>query len=119
MQSFEDLIIRQRSKDLYHRIADVLEESKIYFFRDQILRATLSISNNIAEWYERETKKELVRFLYIAKWSCGEVRSMGIIAKERKMIDDEQCDQILSECRRISIMIHKYIASVIESTSST
>ncbi|USN56529.1 MAG: four helix bundle protein [Candidatus Peribacteria bacterium] len=49
MQSFEDLIIRQRSKDLYHRIADVLEESKIYFFRDQILRATLSISNNIAE----------------------------------------------------------------------
>ncbi|USN56528.1 MAG: hypothetical protein H6766_05885 [Candidatus Peribacteria bacterium] len=44
---------------------------------------------------------------------------MGIIAKERKMIDDEQCDQILSECRRISIMIHKYIASVIESTSST
>jgi four helix bundle protein len=44
--------------------------------RDQIERATVSISNNIAEGFERGTTKELLTFLYIARGSAGEVRSM-------------------------------------------
>lgn len=46
------------------------------------MRATLSISNNIAEGFERETAKEFTRFLYIARGSAGEVRSMLYIAKD-------------------------------------
>lgn len=44
--------------------------------RDQIERATVSISNNIAEGFERGTTQELLTFLYIARGSAGEVRSM-------------------------------------------
>jgi four helix bundle protein len=47
-----------------------------YSLRDQIERAAVSISNNIAEGFERGTKEELLSFLYIARGSAGEVRSM-------------------------------------------
>jgi four helix bundle protein len=44
--------------------------------RDQLERAGVSVSNNIAEGFERGTNKELLMFLYIARGSAGEVRSM-------------------------------------------
>ncbi len=47
-----------------------------YSLRDQLERAAVSISNNIAEGFERGTTKELLTFLYIARGSAGEVRSM-------------------------------------------
>ncbi len=46
---FEDLHVWQRAKVLYHDISLLFSDSTIYFLRDQIMRATLSISNNIAE----------------------------------------------------------------------
>jgi four helix bundle protein len=47
-----------------------------YSLRDQLERAAVSVSNNIAEGFERGTTQELLTFLYIARGSCGEVRSM-------------------------------------------
>jgi four helix bundle protein len=47
-----------------------------YSLRDQIERAAVSISNNIAEGFERGTNQELLAFLYVSRGSCGEVRSM-------------------------------------------
>ena len=53
-------------------------------FRDQLERAALSVSNNIAEGFERGTTKELLAFLYIARGSSGEVRSMLCFLERRK-----------------------------------
>lgn len=47
-----------------------------YGLKDQLERAAVSVSNNIAEGFERGTTQELLTFLYIARGSCGEVRSM-------------------------------------------
>jgi four helix bundle protein len=47
-----------------------------YSLRDQLERAAVSVSNNIAEGFERGTTPELLTFLYIARGSSGEVRSM-------------------------------------------
>src|SRR5688572_27304270 len=47
-----------------------------YSLKDQLERAAVSVSNNIAEGFERGTNQELLTFLYIARGSCGEVRSM-------------------------------------------
>ena len=77
---FEEIIAWQKSKDLCKEIYLLFENSKDYSFKDQIQRATVSIMNNIAEEYERRTNNEFKHFLYIAKGSCGEVRSMLALA---------------------------------------
>jgi len=79
---FENLICWQKAKDLAIKIYCISRDLKDYGYKDQIQRAGISISNNIAEGFERETNKELKRFLFISKGSCGEVRNMLIIGKE-------------------------------------
>lgn len=59
-----------------------------YSLRDQIERAGVSVSNNIAEGFERGTTQELLNFLYIARGSCGEVRSMLCLFERLPYFDD-------------------------------
>ncbi len=76
---FEDLPAWQAASDLAQRIFALGEKPPLRrhrSLRDQIERAALSVSNNIAEGFERGTTKELLAFLYIARGSSGEVRSM-------------------------------------------
>ena len=103
--------MRQDWQELYDRLANIFNKEffKDYFFREQILKATLSISNNIAEWFERETNNELRRFLYIAKWSCGEVRSMLNLSYKSNFIDQKTFEELADKAKHISIMIYKYI----------
>lgn len=85
-QKFEDLICWQKSKNLAVEIYKNFLTNKDYGFKDQIQRAGISVSNNIAEGFERKSNKEFSQFLYIAKGSCGEVRSMLHVAKELNYI---------------------------------
>lgn len=108
---FEELNMWQDSQDIYSKLAQLFNKDvfKDYFFRDQILRAALSISNNIAEGFERETNNELRRFLYIAKWICWEVRSMLHLAYKNDYINKILFDELFDKTKHISIMIYKYI----------
>jgi len=76
IEKFEDIIAWKKAKELTICIYKDFKDNKDYGVRDQIQRASLSIMNNIAEGFERQSDKEFKRFLYIAKGSCGEVRSM-------------------------------------------
>ncbi|MFA5747568.1 MAG: four helix bundle protein [Candidatus Absconditabacterales bacterium] len=111
LKTFEKLYIRQESKELFLEIYKIVNEKtfKDYFYKDQILRATLSISNNIAEGKERGTNKEFIRFLYIARGSCGEVRNMIIIAKELLLIDNKVTELIMDKLIKISSGIKRLI----------
>ena len=76
---FEDLPVWQDSADLARRMFEftIAEELRRHpGLRDQLERAALSVSNNIAEGFERGSTRELLAFLYIARGSAGEVRSM-------------------------------------------
>ena len=73
---FEDIIAWQKAKSLTLNIYTLFAESKDFGFKDQIQRASVSVMNNIAEGFERKTNKEFKYFLFVAKGSCGEVRSM-------------------------------------------
>lgn len=78
-ERFEDLPVWQEAIRLAEGCEDFLiaAKSKItYSKRDQLDRCSLSVSNNIAEGFERGTTNELLAFLYIARGSAGEVRSM-------------------------------------------
>jgi four helix bundle protein len=76
---FEELPVWQDAIELAVRIYQLTSKSLFrgrYSLRDQIERAAVSVSNNIAEGFERGTTQELLTFLYIARGSSGEVRSM-------------------------------------------
>ena len=85
-QRFEDLPVWQKAAELYELTEDLLENEGFQAsrgFRDQLDRASLSVSNNIAEGFERGTTNELLAFLYIARGSAGEVRSMLVLRERR------------------------------------
>ncbi|REJ79456.1 MAG: four helix bundle protein [Acidobacteria bacterium] len=78
---FEDLPVWQDSIQFSTRVYEFTTQSNGLFanlgdLKSQIERAALSISNNIAEGFERGSNKELIQFLYIARGSCGECRSI-------------------------------------------
>lgn len=77
--SFEDLEIWKKAQELatmVYRLCELNEKiSRDFSFKDQIKRAALSISNNIAEGFEYSNNSDFHRFLRISKGSCGEVRN--------------------------------------------
>jgi len=76
---FEDLPEWQDAIDLAVRVFALTSKAVFRPYpgvRDQIERASVSVSNNIAEGFERGTTQELLTFLYISRGSCGETRSV-------------------------------------------
>lgn len=107
--TFEDLTIWKESRILVSKIYQLLKSNSDFGFRDQIQRASVSVMNNIAEGFERQSNKEFARFLYISKASCGEVRSMLYVAQDLNYIDEKTGSKLISDARKISISIYKLI----------
>jgi len=82
--------------------------------RDQLERAALSVSNNIAEGFERGTTNELLAFLYISRGSAGEVRSMLRILDRWDAFnnDKSQISDLIVRCERISKQLYGWIESL-------
>ena len=75
VERFEDLEIWKSSRELVKSIYKITANIKDYGFANQIQRSSVSIMPNISEGFERKGNKEFIHFLYIAKGSCGELRS--------------------------------------------
>jgi len=108
VRSFEELLSWQKARAFNRKIYDVSQAGN--FARDfelgrQIRRASLSISSNIAEGFERRTDNEFLFFLNVAKGSVGEVRSQLYLASDLGYIDSTKCDSLLAEATEISKMI--------------
>lgn len=87
---FEDLPVWQEALHMADQTYDLTEAPHFkcsYSLRDQLERAALSVSNNIAEGFERSTTKELLAFIYVARGSAGEVRSMLCFLERRKKFE--------------------------------
>lgn len=78
-------------------------------FRQQIQSAAASVSNNIAEGYERDSNQELIRFLIIAKGSCGEVRSQCHLARRVGLINVTPADELVEQAKRLSKRLARFI----------
>lgn len=109
IEKFEDIIAWQKAKELTNDIYKTFRNNKDYAFRDQIQRASISIMNNIAEGFERRGDKEFKHFLFIAKGSCGEVRSILHIAKDLGYINLESFEKLHSLSTEISKLLSGFI----------
>lgn len=112
---FKQLKIWQLSKDLAVEIYKITSTSgfvKDYSLKDQIRRAAVSVPSNIAEGNERESNKEMIRFLYIAKGSVGELRTQLEISKEIGYISKDQQVELEKKCALIANSIGALIRSM-------
>ncbi len=109
---FEDILAWQKALELTEEIYKLLAESKDYSFKDQIQRASTSIMNNIAEGFERRSNNEFKHFLFIAKGSCGEVRSMIILGKKLNKFSVDIADKLFNQSEEISKMLSGLIKTL-------
>jgi four helix bundle protein len=108
---FEDLIIWQDAIKLAKEVFTMFENSRNFSIKNQIERAVVSVSANIAEGYELDTNKQFIKHLFIAKASCGEVRSILALARELKHFPDVLIDPLINSASKLSIMIYNFIKS--------
>ena len=111
-ERFEDIIAWQKAKTLTLRIYILFKDLRDFGFRDQICRASVSVVNNIAEGFERKSDSEFKHFLFIAKGSCGEVRSMLYIAMELNFISKDDSSDLCKLSTEISKMISGLIKTL-------
>ena len=120
IRRFEDLeifqIARGLCKDIYI-ITDAEFFKCDYRFTQQIRAAAGSIMDNIAEGFERNGNKEFVNFLYIAKGSCGEVRSQLLRANDVEYIDDVTFRQLYDRTLELGRKIYN-LAQKIKDTGN-
>lgn len=101
INQFEDIIAWQKAQELAVLVYDKFHLLKDYSFKDQICRAAVSVSNNIAEGFERGSDADFCRFLYIAKGSNAEVKSMLYLAYRLNFMDDQSLNEALLLCTEI------------------
>lgn len=115
VEKFEDLAIFQMARDLCKEVYAITKDGEFHKdsrFVQQIHAAAGSIMDNIAEGFERHGNKEFVNFLYIAKGSCGEVRSQVIRASDVGFIDKDTATRLYNDCMGLSKAISAFIKSI-------
>ncbi len=114
IKRFEDIVAWQRAKELNLIAYKALSKCRDYYFKDQYLRAALSIMNNIAEGYGRRSSKEFRQYLHIAQGSCDESKSMLYLALEFKHVDQSTFNLLYNLSEEISKILHGFINSIPE-----
>jgi len=112
IEKFEQITAWQKSRELNVAVYKLFSNCKDFSFRSQIERASVSIMNNIAEGFERQTNKEFRNFLYISKGSCGEVRSMISLALDLDYINKKDFENIYEKCIEISKILSGFIKTL-------
>lgn len=117
--SFDNFSMYKRAISFTIKIFKILENDNLireFSLRDQLKRATLSITNNIAEGSEYGSNKQFIRFLWIAKGSCAEVRNMLFVMYSLGKISDEIFCEFNNECLEITKEIYHFIKYLEKST---
>lgn len=111
-KTFEEMEVWQDSIELCKMIYTVSNQgefAKDFGFKDQIRRSAVSIPSNISEGFERESTKQFVYFLNVAKGSCGELRAqirialeLGYFTQEEYTLRNEKCISVSRQIKGLS-----------------
>ena len=107
-ESFEEIISWQKSRLLNKRIYEITSKEKFktdFELIKQLRKASISITSNIAEGFERNTDKEFIYFLYVAKASSAEIRSQLYLALDLEYITIREHEELFSEVSEITKLI--------------
>lgn len=113
IERFEELQVWQAGMDLckqVYRLTNTESFSKDFGLKDQIRRSAISVPSNISEGFERDSQKQFLYFLAIAKGSCGEVRTQIQLAFELEYINDEELNSIKIKCIETSKQLSGFIS---------
>ncbi len=106
---FEEIEAWKKFQIVAIKIYNLLQINVDYGFKNQIQRASVSISNNIAEGFERGSDADFRRFLFISLGSCSEVKSMMYMALQLNYISQKDANQLQKDLVEISIMLKSFI----------
>ena len=112
IEKFEDIKAWVKARELVkeiYRISGNDKFAKDWSLKDQIRRAAVSIMSNISEGYSRQTDKEFIQFLYIAKGSVSEVQSQLYIALDLSYLSEEEFDKLYEKSEEIAKLIGGFI----------
>lgn len=108
VECFEDLAAWRKARELTKAVYEVTaypRSSRDIGLSGQIQRVAVSVMSNIAEGYERGSRAEFARFLFIAKASCAEVRSQLYVAWDIGYVDEADFKSLLTRAEEVSRII--------------
>jgi len=109
MDGLKNLDVWRKSSRLCVDVYRAFEPCRDWTIRNQITRAALSVPSNIAEGYERQSRKELIQFLYIAKGSCGELWTQLRISLELGAVEADTGRHLAARAEELSKMLYGLI----------
>jgi four helix bundle protein len=115
IECFEDLFIWQKAVEFARDIYLLTERDGLktdFGLKGQMRNASVSISNNIAEGFERRSRKEYLNFLNIAKGSAGEIRSQLYVAFLVGYINEAELIEMREKAKFLSGSITNHSASI-------
>jgi four helix bundle protein len=111
--TFKDLVAWQEGHKLVllvYKATDKFPAKETYSLIDQMRRAAVSITSNIAEGFSRQGPKDKVKFYYIAQGSLTEIQNQVIVAKDIGYLSSKLFDEIWQQ----SVIAHKLINGIIK-----
>ena len=117
IESFEDLLVWQKGMEIVKQVYLISRQGELsrdFALRDQLRRAAISIPTNIAEGFERASRKEYVNFLNFAKGSTGEVRSLLNLAFELGYLELSKHEELRNAVMELS----RYLSNQMKSLRS-
>lgn len=112
LKTYKELKVWQKAMDLtveIYRLVSLLPKSETYALSDQMRRAAVSIPSNIAEGYGRNSTKEFIQFLAIARGSQLELETQVQICQRLEYFSDDEIDLVLHLCTEINKMLNALI----------
>ena len=112
IKRFEDIEAWKKGRELRKAVYRYSRTGKFaadFALRDQIRRAAISITSNIAEGFERGGNREFIQFLGHSKGSCGEVRDQLYVALDEEYVSKEQFESLYNASLEVSRLIAGFI----------
>ena len=120
VECFEDLFIWQKAVEFAKEIYLLAEKKGLtndFGLKNQMWNSAVSISSNIAEGFERRSRKEYLNFLNIAKGSAGEIRSQLCVAFEVGYLEKVEMDMLREKAKFLSGSISNHAKSIFNAES--